>query len=128
MSKAHSVVAIYKTRAQAEEAAMELQRSRFDMKNVSVVAKDYYRGEHVAAYHPVDRTKYWGGPGLYSIGIPMESVVKYESALRSGKFLVLAYGTGDQVNSARDVIKTACPMEIAIHVAEQAQRAGTGAG
>jgi hypothetical protein len=29
MSKAHSVVAIYKTRAQAEEAATELQRSGF---------------------------------------------------------------------------------------------------
>jgi hypothetical protein len=97
------------------------------MKNVSVVAKDYYRGEHVAAYHPVDRMKYWGGPGLYNIGIPMESVVKYESALRSGSFLVLAYGTGDQVSSAPDIIQTAHPMEMAVHAAEQAQRAGTGA-
>jgi hypothetical protein len=97
------------------------------MKNVSVVAKDYYRGEHVAAYHPVDRMKYWGGPGLYNIGIPMESVVKYESALRSGSFLVLAYGTGDQVSSARDIAQTAHPTEIATHVGEQKHRAGTGA-
>jgi len=126
MSKANLVVAIYKTRAQAEEAAMELQRSGFDMKNVSVVAKDYYRGEHVAAYHPVDRMKHRGGPGLYSIGIPKDSVLKYESALESGKFLVLAFGSGSEVDSARDIIQTAHPMEMAVH-AEWEQRAGVGA-
>jgi hypothetical protein len=128
MSKANSVVAIYQTRAQAEEAALELQRSGFDMKNVSVVAKDYDRGEHVAAYHPVDRMKNWGGPGLYSIGIPKDSVVKYESALKSGRFLVLVYGDGDQVTNARVIVQTACPMEVAVHVAEQKQWTGTGAG
>jgi hypothetical protein len=41
--------------------------------------------------------KYWGGLGLYSIGVPMESVAKYESALGSGSFLVLAYGIGGPV-------------------------------
>jgi hypothetical protein len=97
------------------------------MNNVSVVANDYYRGEHVTAYHPVDRMKYWVGPRLYSIGIPKDSVVKYESALRSGSFLILAYGTGDDVSSARDIVQTTCPMEIASHVAEQKQRAGIGA-
>ncbi len=58
MSTANSVVATYKTRVLAEEAAMERTRSGFDMKNVSVVANDYYRGEHVAAYHPFDCMKF----------------------------------------------------------------------
>jgi hypothetical protein len=34
------------------------------------------------------------GAGLYSIGIPKDSVVKYEAALKADKFLLLAHGTG----------------------------------
>ena len=39
--------------------------------------------------------------GLYSIGIPKDSVVKYELALKSDKFLVLAHGTTDEVAKAK---------------------------
>jgi hypothetical protein len=128
MSETNSVVAIYETHVQAEEAAKELQRSGFDMKKMSIVGKDYHTDEHVVAYYnPCDRMKYWGGAGLYSIGIPQDSVVKYESALKFGKFLVLAYGSGDEVGSARDIIQTAHPMEMAVHAAEWEQRAGVGA-
>ena len=35
--------------------------------------------------------------GLYSIGIPKNSVVKYETAIKSDKFLVIAHGTADGV-------------------------------
>ena len=76
----------------------------------------------------VDRLKYWDGPGLYSIGIPKDSVVKYESALKSGRFLVLVYGTGDQVSNARDIVQAACPMEVAVHKAEQTQQALNSSG
>ena len=37
------------------------------------------------------------GAGLCSIGIPKDSVVKYETAIKSDKFLVLAHGTADEV-------------------------------
>ena len=33
------------------------------------------------------------GAGLYSMGIPKDSIVQYEAALRSDKFLVLTHGT-----------------------------------
>src|ERR1700744_5620431 len=33
------------------------------------------------------------GAGLYSIGIPKDSIVRYESALKANKFLVVAHGT-----------------------------------
>ncbi len=40
------------------------------------------------------------GAGLYSIGIPKDSVIQYETAIKSDKFLVIAYGTADEVAKA----------------------------
>ncbi len=45
MSEMNSVVAIYGTHSQAEEAVKELQRSGFDMKMMSIVGKDYHTDE-----------------------------------------------------------------------------------
>src|ERR1700728_4387710 len=33
--------------------------------------------------------------GLYSIGIPKDSIVKYEAALKTDQFLVIAHGTAE---------------------------------
>jgi hypothetical protein len=33
------------------------------------------------------------GAGLYSIGIPKDSALKYESSIKAGKFLLIAHGT-----------------------------------
>ena len=49
------------------------------------------------------------GAGLYSIGIPKDSVVKYETAIKSDKFLVLAHGTADEVAKAKDIMQTTRP-------------------
>ena len=61
------------------------------------------------------------GAGLYSIGIPKDSVVKYETALKSDKFLLLAHGTAVEVAKARDIMQTTHPVEVAVHVAERDQ-------
>ena len=63
------------------------------------------------------------GAGLYSIGIPKNSVVEYESALKSDKFLLLAHGTADEVAKARDILQTTRPVKIALHVAQLEQPA-----
>ena len=64
MSETNSVVAIYETHSQAEEAVKELQRSGFDMKKMSIVGKDYHTDEHVVGYYNTgDRMKYWGKHG-----------------------------------------------------------------
>ncbi len=63
------------------------------------------------------------GAGLYSIGIPKDSVVKYEVALKSDKFLLLAHGTADEVAKARDILRTTNPVEMALHAAEREQLA-----
>ena len=55
------------------------------------------------------------GAGLYSIGIPQDSVLKYDTAIKGGKFLVLAHGTADEVTRAQDILRTTHPSEFATH-------------
>ena len=52
---------------------------------------------------------------LYSIGIPKDSVVKYETALKSAKFLVIAHGTADEVAKAKSILETAGAAQIDVH-------------
>ena len=172
MLETNSVVAIYGTHAQAEEAVKELQRSGFDMKKMSIVGKDYHTDENVVGYYNAgDRMKYWGkqgafwgglwgmlfgaffiipglgpilvagplvawivgalegavvlgglsalGAGLYSIGIPKDSVVQYEAALKADKFLLLAHGTVDEVAQAQNILQTTHPLQMEMHAAER---------
>ena len=46
------------------------------------------------------------GAALCSIGIPKNSVVRYETAIKASKFVVAAHGTGDEVKKARDILAT----------------------
>jgi len=59
------------------------------------------------------------GAGLYSIGIPKDSILKYETALKSDKFLLLVHGTAAEVSRAKDILETAHPAELALHPAAQ---------
>jgi uncharacterized membrane protein len=45
------------------------------------------------------------GAGLASIGIPKDSIVEYETALKSDKFLVVVNGTAEDLQRARDVLR-----------------------
>jgi uncharacterized membrane protein len=44
------------------------------------------------------------GAGLASIGIPKDSILKYDVALKTDKFLLVVHGTADEVLRARDII------------------------
>ena len=57
------------------------------------------------------------GAGLYSVGIPKDSILKYETALKSDKFLLLVHGTLAEVARAKDIIATAHPAELTVHSA-----------
>jgi uncharacterized membrane protein len=63
------------------------------------------------------------GAGLYSIGIPKDSVVTYEAALKADKFLLLAHGTAAEVAKAKDILQTTHPTEIVVHAAAHEQLA-----
>ncbi len=181
MPQVNSVVAIYDTHSQAEEAVKDLPRAGYDMKKLSIVGKDYHTDEHVVGYYNTgDRMMYWGkmgafwggfwgllfgsaffaipgigpvlvagplvvwivgalegavlvggltavGAGLYSIGIPKDSIVKYESALKADKFIVLAHGTAAEVNKARDIMQTTHPADLSLHGTGREEQSGLAA-
>ena len=158
MSEKNSVVAIFESHNQAEDAVRELQKDGFDMKKLSIVGKDYHTDEHVVGYYNTgDRMMYWGklgafwggfwgllfgsaffwipgigqvlvagplvmwivgaleeaalvagvsalGAGLYSIGIPKNSILQYETEVKNGKLLLVANGTADEVERAKDLL------------------------
>ena len=158
MSNMNSVVAVFGSHAQAEDAIRELQKDGFDMKKLSIVGKDYHTEEHVVGYYTTgDRMLYWGklgafwggfwgllfgsaffwvpgvgqllvagpmvmwivgalegavltggitalGAGLYSIGIPKNSVLQYETEVKNGKLVLVAHGTADEVQRAKDLL------------------------
>jgi len=153
-----SVVAIYDTHEQTEQAVKELQLAGIDMKTLSIAGKDTHTDEQVVGYYNVgDRMKRWGGigafwggfwgllfggaffaipglgpilvagplvawiiaglegavvvggvsavgAGLASIGIPKDSILKYEVALKTDEFLLIVHGTADEVLKAKDII------------------------
>jgi len=165
----NSVVAIYKSHAEAEAAVKQLQHSGFDMKHLSIVGRDYHTDEHVVGYYNAgDRMKSWGktgafwggiwgllfgsalflvpgigplvmagpivgwivgalegavvvgglsaiGAGLFSLGIPKDSVVQYETALKTGKFVLIAHGTADETTRAREIINDTNPEALQEH-------------
>lgn len=55
------------------------------------------------------------GAALYSIGIPKDSIMQYETALKSDKFLVIAHGTVDEVARATSILETSNAAQVAAH-------------
>ncbi len=55
------------------------------------------------------------GAGLFSMGIPKDSVVKYETALKTDKFLVLVHGSATVVEKAREILESTQPENVTSH-------------
>jgi uncharacterized membrane protein len=45
------------------------------------------------------------GAGLFSIGVPKDSVIKYDVALKTDKFLLVVHGTPEAVDTAKHIIE-----------------------
>jgi len=56
------------------------------------------------------------GAGLFSIGIPKDSIVKYETAIKVNKYLLMAHGTEAEVAKAKEILKTTKPAQLDEHV------------
>ena len=169
MNKNNSVVTIYNSHSEAEAAVRELQQSGFEMKQLSIVGRDYQTEEHVVGYYNAgDRMKYWGvqgafwggiwgmlfgsafflipgvgplliagplvgwilgalegaavvggmsalGAGLFSLGILENSVLKYETALKADKFVLIAHGSADEVAHAKAILNGTHPETLDYH-------------
>jgi uncharacterized membrane protein len=46
------------------------------------------------------------GAGLYSIGIPKDSIIEYETQIKAGKFVVIAHGSPEEVSKTKDTLST----------------------
>jgi len=55
------------------------------------------------------------GAGLYSIGIPKDSIMQYETALRSDKFLVIAHGMADEITRAKSILESTGAANVVAH-------------
>ena len=54
---------------------------------------------------------------LYSVGVPKDSVIQYETALKTDSFLVMAHGTAAEIARAKTILGTANPTRVDLHTA-----------
>jgi len=55
------------------------------------------------------------GAALYGIGIPHDSLLKYETNLKANRFLVVAHGTPAEAEKARTTLLDTKPIEVNMH-------------
>ena len=60
------------------------------------------------------------GAALYSIGVPKDSVIQYEAAVKADNFLVMAHGTAAEMARAKAILGTANPSRLDVHAGVKA--------
>ena len=55
------------------------------------------------------------GAGLFGIGIPKDSILQYETAVKTGKFLLIAHGSADDSVLAKEILQHTSGLEF-IHL------------
>jgi hypothetical protein len=63
------------------------------------------------------------GAALYSIGIPKDSVIQYESDMKVDRFLVMAHGSDEEVGRAKKILGSASPMRLDVVTSKVAEPA-----
>ncbi len=156
-SQTSGIVAVFETLQDVHSVMWKLEKTGFEMKNLSVVARDFKSKENVIGFHTkLEETKRWGkagalwgglwgavfgtallfipgigsivisgtltstvisalegaavigglsilGAALFNIGVPESSIIEYETALKAGKYVVIANGTHDDLFRAREI-------------------------
>ena len=55
------------------------------------------------------------GAGLFSIGVPKDSIIKYETQIKADKFVLVCHGTTEEVENARSILEKTEATEVNIH-------------
>jgi uncharacterized membrane protein len=63
------------------------------------------------------------GAALYSAGIPKDSILKYETAVKADKYLVVIHGTADEAGKGKDILNQTKPAEVTDHPLEAVPQA-----
>jgi uncharacterized membrane protein len=58
------------------------------------------------------------GAALFSMGIPKDSILQYETALKADKFLLVVHGTADDAAKAKEILSRTKPSEVNDHPLE----------
>ena len=58
------------------------------------------------------------GAALYGIGVPKDSVIQYETAIKADSFLVMAHGTKEEMVRAKAILGTANALSVYLHASE----------
>jgi predicted alpha/beta-hydrolase family hydrolase len=61
------------------------------------------------------------GGALSSIGIPEDSIIRYETALKANKYLLIVHGSPDEVGTAKDILIQNRAEEAHVHHAPVSQ-------
>lgn len=59
------------------------------------------------------------GGGLCSLGIPKDSVLQYETAIKTGKFVLIAHGTIEDTKRAKTILNRTKPEILNQHLLEE---------
>jgi hypothetical protein len=55
------------------------------------------------------------GAGLYGLGIPKDSILLYETALKADKFVVIAHGSSEETAQAQEILHRTAPESMDLH-------------
>jgi len=55
------------------------------------------------------------GAGLYSLGIPKDSILRYEKALKTGKYVLIVHGSMDETTRAKEILNRTKPETLEHH-------------
>jgi hypothetical protein len=65
------------------------------------------------------------GAGLYSIGLPKDSVLEYEVALKTDRFLLMVHGTPAEAARASEILLGTHPVKLHTYPLQRAERQET---
>ena len=60
------------------------------------------------------------GAALYSIGVPKDSVIQYETALKADSFLLMAHVPAAEIDRAKTILAAMSPSRLDVHAAGKA--------
>lgn len=55
------------------------------------------------------------GAAMFGLGIPKDSVIQYEEALKAERFLLMAHGSTSEMSRAQTILATMAPLRLDLH-------------
>lgn len=96
----NSIVAIFSQQSAAEGTFKTLQEAGFPIDRLAIVGQGASGALRAA---------------LSSLEVSEDRIVKLEASIKAGKFLLIAYGTGDEVQGAYNLMQNSGAEDVRFH-------------